>query len=100
VCAAQATAWCCPRRIYTSSPVAQALFDQGLLLTYNFNRPEVCAGADWSAGGGEGGGGEMVLFDEGIVSGDGFMACNVTQRELLVLDASPVTVPACHCITA
>lgn len=31
----------CACRINTSSPVAQALFDQGLLLTYNFNRPEV-----------------------------------------------------------
>lgn len=28
-------------RIHTSSPEAQALFDQGLLLTYNYNRPEV-----------------------------------------------------------
>lgn len=27
-------------KIFTSSPEAQALFDQGLLLTYNFNRPE------------------------------------------------------------
>lgn len=37
------TAWllCWCRRIHTSSPVAQALFDQGLLLTYNFNRAEV-----------------------------------------------------------
>lgn len=33
-----------PLRIFTSSPVAQALFDQGLLLTYNFNRPEVRGG--------------------------------------------------------
>ena len=29
------------RRIHTSSPEAQALFDQGLLLMYDFNRPEV-----------------------------------------------------------